>query len=118
MTDLSEKANPRPRSAKGPKFRSSNDHLTPTIRARAQGFHWKRSYRIRVLLADTIAVVTAVTIASVGRFGIPRDAPNQVAWAPVTIYSFALVVIWLAALGVQHSRDLTLVGVGTEEYRL
>ena len=38
-------------------------------------------------------------------------------WACVALYSVGLAVIWLAALGSQHSRDLTLVGVGAEEYR-
>jgi exopolysaccharide biosynthesis polyprenyl glycosylphosphotransferase len=73
-----------------------------------------------VFLVDTIAVVTAVILASIGRFGLPHDNhPDEpFTWASVTIYSVALVVIWLTALGVQHSRDLTLVGVGVEEYRI
>ena len=54
-----------------------------------------------------------------GRFGLPDDSvPAASVWATVAIYSVALAVIWLTALGMQHSRDLTLVGVGAEEYRL
>src|SRR5207249_4701457 len=71
-----------------------------------------------VLLVDTVAVVTAVILASIGRFGLPNDDHVIRSWAGVAIYSVALVIIWLAALGIQQSRDLTLVGVGAEEYRL
>jgi exopolysaccharide biosynthesis polyprenyl glycosylphosphotransferase len=72
------------------------------------------------LLVDTIAVVAAVFVASIGRFGLPDNnhAAVGLTWAAVAIYSVALAVVWLTALGVQHSRDLTLVGVGVEEYRL
>ena len=98
--------------------KSAAHPLTQTIRAKAQGYQWKHSYRVRVLVVDTIAVVTAVVLASIGRFGLSKDNHPDVRWVPVAIYSIALVVIWLTALGVQNSRDLTLVGVGTEEYRL
>jgi exopolysaccharide biosynthesis polyprenyl glycosylphosphotransferase len=72
------------------------------------------------LVVDAIAVVTAVILASIGRFGLPHQdhAVGGLTWASVALYSVALVVIWITALGVQHSRDLTLVGVGAEEYRL
>jgi exopolysaccharide biosynthesis polyprenyl glycosylphosphotransferase len=62
-------------------------------------------------------VITAVLLASIGRFGLTDDIVGN-EWTRVAIYSVALAVIWLAALGMQHSRDLTLVGVGVEEYRL
>jgi FlaA1/EpsC-like NDP-sugar epimerase len=94
--------------------------LTQATRATAQGYRWKRSHAIRVLLVDAIAVICAVVLASIGRFGLPHDdaSENNPTWTSVAIYSVALVIIWLIALGVQHSRDLTLVGVGAEEYRL
>jgi exopolysaccharide biosynthesis polyprenyl glycosylphosphotransferase len=104
--------------------KSAAHPLTRAIQAKAQGHQWKRSYRVRVLLVDTIAVVTAVVLASIGRFVLPQFVVPEddhlhvsFTWAPVAIYSAALVVIWLTALGMQHSRDLTLAGVGAEEYR-
>jgi exopolysaccharide biosynthesis polyprenyl glycosylphosphotransferase len=96
------------------------DPMARAAQSTVQGYRWKRSYRMRVLLVDMIAVVTAVLLASVGRFGLPHEenAQNHWMWVSVALYSVALATIWLTALGVQHSRDLTLVGVGAEEYRL
>lgn len=91
--------------------------LKQTSHATVHGYRWKRSHGVRVLLVDTLAVVTAVVLASIGRFGLP-DAALPHSWVSAPTYSVALVAIWLCALGLQHSRDLTLVGVGGEEYRL
>jgi exopolysaccharide biosynthesis polyprenyl glycosylphosphotransferase len=124
MTALSQ-STPRPQFAAPIATKSAAHPLRQATQATAQGYRWKRSYRVRVLLIDTIAVVTAVVLASIGRFGLPDDKHPPVGltwanspWASLAIYSVALVVIWLTALGMQHSRDLTLVGVGAEEYRL
>lgn len=44
--------------------------------------------------------------------------PNvSAAWINVTIFSLGLAAVWLITLGLQQSWDLSLVGVGTEEYR-
>src|ERR1700745_4193286 len=119
MTAVSQRA-PSTGFAEPTVFKSAAHPLRHTAQATVQGYRWKRSYRTRVLLVDTIAVVTAVTLASIGRFGVPDDHHPGVpfTWASVAIYSVALVVIWLTALGMQHSRDLTLVGVGAQNYRL
>jgi exopolysaccharide biosynthesis polyprenyl glycosylphosphotransferase len=100
--------------------KSAAHPLKQATQATAHGYRWKRSYRVRVLLIDTFAVVTAVVLASIGRFGLPDDHRPDVplTWTSVAIYSVTLVVIWLTALGMHHSRDLTLVGVGVDEYRL
>jgi exopolysaccharide biosynthesis polyprenyl glycosylphosphotransferase len=100
--------------------RKSGDHLAAqATQTKAQGYQWKRSYRSQVVLADTIAVIAAVILASIGRFGVPAgDNPHAgKGWAIVAIYSVALVVVWLAALGFAQSRDLSLAGIGAEEYR-
>jgi exopolysaccharide biosynthesis polyprenyl glycosylphosphotransferase len=92
---------------------------TLSEQTRAQGHRWKRSYQFRVLVMDTIATVSAVVLASFGRFGLPHNANPHSGrgWSVVLLYSVGLIVIWLTALGVQQSRDLSLVGVGMEEYR-
>ncbi len=71
------------------------------------------------MIVDTIPVVAAVSLASIGRFGVPADdsSPNGRSWVFVVLYSVALVVVWLAALGFAQSRDLSLTGIGVEEYR-
>jgi exopolysaccharide biosynthesis polyprenyl glycosylphosphotransferase len=71
------------------------------------------------VLVDTIAVVAAVLLAWIGRFGMPAvDNPyGGNGRVFVAIYSVGLVVVWLAALGFVQSRDLSLAGIGVEEYR-
>lgn len=98
----------------------SADRVMSKVRAaKAHGRQWKRSYRMRVVLVDSIAVVAAVTIAQLGRFGLPP--PNRLmisnGWLLVTAYSVGLAIVWIATLGLQESWDLSLAGIGSEEYR-
>lgn len=98
--------------------RSGDRRAKAAIQAQAHGHEWKRFYRLRLVFVDTIAVVTAVVLAAVGRFGVPAvDNYEGHDWTFVALYSASLVVVWLAALGFVQSRDLSLVGVGWEEYR-
>lgn len=87
--------------------------------AKAHGRQWKRSYRTHVVVTDSIAVVAAVTIAQLGRFGLPQPNSALISddWLYVTAYSIGLAVIWIAALGLQQSWDLSLAGTGSDEYR-
>ena len=92
--------------------------LTNATAARAQGRQWKRAHRRRVLAVDTIILVAVVSVAQIGRFWLlPTDDPNERASWYVTVLSVVLVISWLIALGLQQSRDISLVGMGTEEYR-
>jgi exopolysaccharide biosynthesis polyprenyl glycosylphosphotransferase len=100
--------------------RKPGDRLAKqSTEAKAHGYQWKRFYRLRLVLADTIAVVAAVILAAIGRFGMPAEDNTYLGrgWLFVAIYSFGLVVVWLAALGFVQSRDLSLAGIGVEEYR-
>ena len=87
--------------------------------AKAHGYQWKRSYRLRLFAVDTIAVVAAVILALIARFGVPPGGSPQGhnGWSFVAIYSVGLAIAWLAALGFTQSRDLSLAGIGVEEYR-
>ncbi|CAN5833282.1 hypothetical protein BH09ACT7_BH09ACT7_39940 [soil metagenome] len=38
-------------------------------------------------------------------------------WQRATVLSVGIALTWLVALGIQESRDLSLVGVGSEEQR-
>lgn len=98
---------------------SRRELLAGAARARAHGYQWKRAYLTRVLIIDTVAVTFAVVLAATGRFGFPVTHPPGTghAWAAIVGYSVALAVVWLVMLGVRQSRDLSMVGVGSEEYR-
>lgn len=97
------------------KSESVDNVLTKVSRAKADGRQWKRSYREAVITIDAIAIILAVSIAQIGRFGAP-ELHNE-AYINVTIFSILLALTWLGTLGLQQSWDLTLVGVGAEEYR-
>jgi exopolysaccharide biosynthesis polyprenyl glycosylphosphotransferase len=91
--------------------------LTKAPAARAQGRQWKLAHRRRVLAVDTIIIVVAVSVAQIGRFGLlPTDSNERASWH-VTVLSVVLVISWLTALGLQQSRDISLVGMGTDEYQ-
>lgn len=91
--------------------------LRGAAQARSEKLAWERRYRIRVFLTDALAVIAAVTIAQVGRFGFPEGGAVDSNWVKQAVYSAVLAVIWLAALGAKQSWDLSLAGVGSEEYR-
>jgi exopolysaccharide biosynthesis polyprenyl glycosylphosphotransferase len=92
--------------------------LKQATKAKAHGYQWKRLYRLRLVLVDTASVVAAVILASIGRFGMPVDSPDgSESRVFVAFYSLALVVVWLGALAFVKSRDVSLAGIGPEEYR-
>ena len=83
------------------------------------GRQWQESYRTRLVLVDTLVVFGAVGLGQIGRFGFfgtPRDA-TTVTLSGLTATSLLLALVWLVALSVVQSRDISLVGVGSEEYR-
>lgn len=83
-----------------------------------RGLQRRQSYNRRVLLLDTLTVLTVVCVAQIGRFWIlpTADAAERSNWH-VTGLSVALAALWLTMLGLQRTRDLSLVGQGAEEYR-
>jgi exopolysaccharide biosynthesis polyprenyl glycosylphosphotransferase len=79
---------------------------------------WRQSYRRRVFAVDAVIIIAALALAQVGRFEIlGTEASGHVSWQRGTALSVALAVTWLIALSVLQSRDISLVGVGSEEYR-
>ena len=95
------------------------DLLTTATEGQAEGRHWKLMYRTRLLAVDSFVVVGAVTLTQIGRFLIltPKEADPAHTWESVTILSAIIAATWLLALGVLQSRDISLVGIGVEEYR-
>ena len=97
----------------------SIESLTNGRAARAQGQQWKLAYHRRVIAVDALVIIAVVTLAQVGIFGLsPTDHSNEHwNWQGLTALSVILTTSWLIALELQQSRDISLVGVGTEEYR-
>ena len=84
----------------------------------ARGLQRRQSYRRRVLLLDTLTILGVVCAAQVGRFWIlpTTDAAERSTWH-VTALSVGLAALWLTMLGLQRTRDLSLVGQGIEGCR-
>lgn len=85
----------------------------------AAGRHWKRRYRSRVIVVDAIVIAAAVALAQYGRFRVlaADGAQAEADGSKAAVLSVLLAVVWFAALGWQESRDVSLAGVGSEEYR-
>ncbi|WP_422744388.1 sugar transferase [Mycobacterium sp. WMMD1722] len=85
--------------------------------ARGQAHRHNRAYRRRVLIADALVLVT--TGVSAELITRPTGAA-ALEHAPIVGHLLpwlGLVVTWMAALAVVQSRDMSLAGVGAEEYR-
>ncbi len=107
------------RSSIGSRSESADRVMKQVTEAKARACQWKKLHRRHVVVTDAVAVVVAVTIAQFARFGLPElNSPAMGdSWRYVTACSIILAVIWLAALGLQESWDLSLTGIGSEEYR-
>lgn len=95
------------------------DLLDQTTVAEQQGRRWQESYRTRLLMVDSLVVLVAVGLALVGWFGVfaAEDDATTVSFPWLIATSLMLVGAWLAALSLAESRDISLVGIGSEEYR-
>jgi exopolysaccharide biosynthesis polyprenyl glycosylphosphotransferase len=105
-----------------PRRRPQDDSLaqlrTRASAAEAQVHHWKRAYRRRVLIADFVVLLVTVSAADIlSRFIGEDGAADRPGFNQHTVLSMFLVIVWMGALGVMRSRDISLVGIGAEEYR-
>ena len=73
---------------------------------------WQRTYANWLAFGDVIAVLSAVGLAQLVRFG--GFASGSGTYAQV---SLGVAVAWLTALSINHSRSFRVIGSGAEEYR-
>jgi len=95
---------------------TSNDATrTVTEAARNQAARWNAAYRRRVLIVDIVVLVVTGLIAEWigGQFGRLHVATL----ATATVFSVGVAVLWILVLTNVDSRDLSLVGQESEEYR-
>ncbi|WP_370331130.1 sugar transferase [Mycolicibacterium hippocampi] len=78
---------------------------------------WQRGYSRRLVAIDMVGVSLAVGLAQWLRFGGLSAEVSAYRAVDYTMVSIALVVIWMAALSINHSRSLRVIGTGAEEYR-
>ena len=82
------------------------------------GKSWAKRYRRWLRLSDAAIVVIAVAAAYA--FHLETDAPILTLGAAGGSYlavSLAIVLVWLMALEVHRTREETVLGIGSEEYK-
>jgi exopolysaccharide biosynthesis polyprenyl glycosylphosphotransferase len=86
--------------------------------AKAQAHQWKRAYRRRLLIVDFVVLMATVTAADVLSRIIREDGlADAWGWNQHTQLSIVLVILWMTALVMMRSHEISLVGIGAEEYR-
>ena len=104
-------------------FASPGDESTTlrmgsTARGRVLGRPWERGLPRLVLVVDVVAVLLATFVSAQLRFGGPRRTTLPgAALVDYSVISLALSAAWVLALTIQGSRDIRILGVGTEEYK-
>jgi len=90
---------------------------TPRAAAPAKIPPWQRGYARRLAMLDVVAVAFAVGLGQWLRFGGFNGTVQTYASIDYTVVSIVVVVGWLAALTINHSRSPRIIGAGAEEYR-
>jgi exopolysaccharide biosynthesis polyprenyl glycosylphosphotransferase len=87
------------------------------VRAPAGAASWQTAYSRWLILADAVAVMLAVGLAHILRFGqLPGTTPVS-GRLPYLEVSTVIAASWMAALAINRSRSPRVIGCGTEEYR-
>ncbi|PJI94008.1 sugar transferase [Luteimicrobium subarcticum] len=83
----------------------------------AAELRWHQSYRRRLLVSDTVAVIVSVVLSYLlHRNGLEAGRPNA---GPVqnTLVAAAIALAWVGLLGYTKSRDPKILGSGPSEYQ-
>ncbi|MFT2818189.1 sugar transferase [Leifsonia sp. A12D58] len=88
------------------------------VDAGTSGPAWAKRYRARLHLTDIAVISGAVAIAFISRFG-SADAKVDVGPFRADYWALSLVIVvtWIAALSIFHTRDSRVIGVGATEYK-
>lgn len=78
---------------------------------------WRRIYFRRLQVIDACVVIWAVSGAFLVRFGFDATPLGQIRDGEYIWLSVALALTWWAMLGLWGSRESTILGAGSEEYK-
>lgn len=81
------------------------------------GSTWQRKYQRLLIAVDTVAIVTAVSLAQWVRFGEAFVSDSSGRGASHMALSVCLALAWMLALWTNQSRSKSILGAGAEEYR-
>ncbi|MFF1574831.1 sugar transferase [Leifsonia sp. NPDC058292] len=93
-------------------------HAEPQVRPVSSERTWARQYRARLFITDTAIILASTIGAMFLRFGFD-EAGAQFAGFRTDYFTLSLLiaVTWMFTLGVYHTRDARVVGVGVVEYK-
>ena len=79
---------------------------------------WARRYRLALTITDIVVILTAVLSAFAARFlaGESLVSLDSLPFGYVATTA-GIVGTWIIVLGVNHTRDVRIVGLGVDEYR-
>lgn len=109
-------------------YRLGKDDLRPGFRQCVIGYGelvavikenagWAQRYGRRLAIIDAAVVLWATVGALIVRFGIPETEQLSVDGQPYLVVSLVLAAAWWATLALRGSREPTVLGHGTEEYK-
>ncbi|MBG6184964.1 exopolysaccharide biosynthesis polyprenyl glycosylphosphotransferase [Arthrobacter sp. CAN_A214] len=78
---------------------------------------WAPRYARRLAIVDAGVVLWATVGALIVRFGVPETDQLSASGQPYVVVSIALAGAWWAILSLRGSRETTVLGHGTEEYK-
>jgi exopolysaccharide biosynthesis polyprenyl glycosylphosphotransferase len=83
---------------------------------------WQRAYAARLLITDFLVIAVAVYASQFLRFGLFEESvsiPGRLDAIEIgyTMVSAAIVFAWFVALSLFGTRDRTIIGAGTTEYK-
>lgn len=81
------------------------------------GKEWLDRYSLSLVFVDAAAVMAAVSLAQLLRFGDLVGVSSKRGNWTYSELSLAIVAVWLTALAINHSRSKRVIGSGAEEYR-
>lgn len=87
------------------------------MRAQPRKLRWPVRYLVATALTDAVAILAALGLAQLVRFG--PDSLDYVSGAGIeyTVLAAVVAAVWLVALSATRSRAPRLVGVGFAEYQ-
>lgn len=114
MTDVQAPLDPSP-AARRPRSQRARGRLAAGNRMSTD---WRSYYSRGLLLTDLVVLTLAVTLAQIWKFGLDSEATaNGPFMISYTVLGGAVVVMWWVALEVFQTRQRSVLGAGSEEYR-
>ncbi|WP_434618299.1 sugar transferase [Arthrobacter sp. A5] len=82
-----------------------------------ENLEWRRKYAWRLTIVDACIVLWATLGAFLIRFGVGDQFATEETSVAYAVFAIVLAVVWWVMLGAWGSRNSTILGSGTDEYK-